>query len=180
LGNSCYGEDVSPTLTIVSPEVTDTTPTVTIAGPLITDLSLTATVVSPTVTEICTELDIAEIISRPQGFEIDVFPNPFNSSVRISLGYGSESAKPLSASPPGACRVEIFDINGRMVYAPSPSAPLPKGEGGKTLLPEGEGDSESRMRAFIWTPDESINSGVYLVRATAGEQTTIKRVVYLK
>jgi len=119
-------------------------------------------------------------IHRPI-LDLQVYPNPFNSTVRISLDYGSESAEPLSASPPGACRVEIFDINGRMVYAPSPSVPLPMGEGGKTLLPPGEGGSKSRMRAFIWTPDESLPSGVYLVRATMrGDLAVIKRVVYLK
>jgi len=36
------------------------------------------------------------------------------------------------------------------------------------------------MRAFIWTPDESVTSGVYLVRATIGDRAVKKKVVYLK
>jgi hypothetical protein len=33
---------------------------------------------------------------------------------------------------------------------------------------------------FIWTPNKSLGSGVYLVRARFDEQTATKRVVYLK
>ena len=51
----------------------------------------------------------------PKNMDLTVHPNPFNSAVTISLNYGSESAKPLSALPPGARRVEIFDINGKTV-----------------------------------------------------------------
>jgi hypothetical protein len=37
------------------------------------------------------------------------------------------------------------------------------------------------MRAeFTWTPEKSIGSGVYLVRARFGDRETTKRVVYLK
>ncbi|GEM_PF-2289227 len=115
----------------------------------------------------------------PGKFSISVYPNPFNSSVRISFGYGSESAKPLSASPPGACRVEIFDINGRTVYAPSPPVPLPKGEGGNSFSPW-EKVAEGRMRAFVWTPDESTPSGVYLIRVKTDNQTLTRRVVFIR
>jgi len=47
---------------------------------------------------------------------------------------------------------------------------------------EREGTSPSPTEgAFIWTPDPSIPSGVYLVRARAGDgQTATKRIVYLK
>ena len=170
-GNSCIGEDVSPAVTSPSPSVASPSPSVATPSLTIIDTAWVSIIfVDPEVDTICTGFEITETITKPQVFAIDAFPNPFNSSVRISLGYGSESAKPLSASPPGAYRVEIFDINGRMVYAPSPSVTLPPGEGG----------SKSRMRAFIWTPDESLNSGIYLVRATAGENSVIKRIVYLR
>ena len=114
----------------------------------------------------------------PEKIDIQIYPNPFNSAVTISLICHSRE----SGNPGGMVGIEIFDINGRMVAnVPSPSVPLPAGEGGKTLLPPGEGGSKSRMRAFIWQPDKSMSSGVYLVRAKLGdEQTKIKRVVYLK
>jgi|GEM_PF-2560506 len=112
---------------------------------------------------------------KPKEFELVIYPNPFNSAVIIALrGVGATERSH------GQIAAEIFDITGRLVYAPSPSVPLPKGEGGKTLLPPGEGGSKSRMRAFIWQPDESIGSGIYLVRVKLGSNTIIRKVIYLK
>jgi len=119
-------------------------------------------------------MNIATVM-QPSQLEISAFPNPFNSTIALALQGVGETLR-----SPGQIAVEIYDISGRLIYAPSPSVPLPKGEGGQILLPPGEGGSESRMRAFIWQPDESVTSGVYLVRATAGEQTVTKRIVYLK
>ena len=33
---------------------------------------------------------------------------------------------------------------------------------------------------IVWQPDESIGSGVYLVRAPVGDKSITKRIVYLK
>jgi len=124
----------------------------------------------------------------PAAFAISAHPNPFNSSVTISLYFGSESApwdfpsvkKPLST-------IEIFDVNGRRVVEITPPAPLNRGEHGKSPLSKGDLGG-----LFVWRPDESIGSGVYLVRARfgpdgssardsdRGEQTVTRRVVYLK
>ena len=54
--------------------------------------------------------------------------------------------------------------------------PLNKGDVAKR-----QGVSASTQGVYIWQPDESISSGVYLVRATTddGKQIT-KRIVYLK
>ncbi len=55
---------------------------------------------------------------------------------------------------------------------------------GGTKLPSAGSGSE--LREFVWSPDESIGSGVYLVRARfdrltdRGEKDISKRVVYLK
>jgi len=75
-----------------------------------------------------------------------------------------------------------------MVATPSPSVPLPKGEGreevkpkeegGQVLLPPGEG---FRMRGeFIWSPAPEISSGIYLVKAKMGNSEIKKRVIYSK
>jgi len=61
----------------------------------------------------------------------------------------------VSIISPANARVEIFDLNGRSV------ANLPGGE-------------------QVWKPEPSVGSGIYLVRATVGEQEITKRVVYLK
>jgi len=52
-------------------------------------------------------------------------------------------------------KIEIIDINGRIISA-------------------------SNKTPIIWQPDESISSGVYLVRATAGNETITKRIIYLR
>ena len=122
----------------------------------------------------------------PDGFDIAAYPNPFNSVITISV-----------ESPVGAglrpARVEVFDLSGRHVaQLPSPSVPLPAGEGGNSFS-FWEKVSEGRMRAeFTWQPEKSLSSGVYLVRArfdtdwpTArlidrGGAEVTKRIVYLK
>ena len=101
-------------------------------------------------------------------FSLSAYPNPFNSAVRISLDGGSESPQASSTLPPGVCRVEVFDVNGRRVER-IPPAPLIKG-----------GAEQSEAGGLIWRPDESIGSGVYLVRATVGGESVTKRIVFLK
>ncbi len=111
--------------------------------------------------------------AKPAQFAISAYPNPFNSAVTISLDFGSESPKPLST-------IEIFDVNGRRV------AQLPVGEGlkpSRSLTGRQTGGSETtplRNAQFVWQPDESLGSGVYLVRARFGEKTASMRIVYLK
>jgi len=61
----------------------------------------------------------------------------------------------ISITAPEGVGIEIFDINGRSI------ATLPGGE-------------------QVWQPEPSVGSGIYLVRAKAGEKEFTKRVVYLK
>ena len=107
--------------------------------------------------------------ATPEDFAISAYPNPFNSAVTISLDV------------PVDLTVEIFDINGRMVYDNF------VGDGSPVPSSNGRGDLAPTTREFIWQPDVSIGSGVYLVRARFNSaqrpidgQTTTKRVVYLK
>ena len=70
----------------------------------------------------------------------------------------------------GNPEIEIFDINGRLV----------------DNIPIARGNSAPANREYIWQPDQSLGSGVYLVRARfdrltdRGEESVTKRVVYLK
>ncbi len=107
---------------------------------------------------------------KPLAYEISAYPNPFNSAVTISL-----SVIPGLIRNP---KIEIFDINGRMVYE------TPVGAG---LKPARAGGSETLPYEIVWTPDASIGSGVYLVRACFDSAqrpidgvAAVKRVVYLK
>jgi len=90
----------------------------------------------------------------PCKYSISTYPNPFNSACRISA--------------PENAIVEIFDIDGRMVDNVSVGAGLRPAMGG------------SKTHHYVWSPDETVGSGLYLVRVRFDEQTTTTRVVYLK
>jgi hypothetical protein len=82
---------------------------------------------------------ITELNLTPSEFNLKVSPNPFNSSVAI---YAPQNA-----------RIEIFDINGKLI---------------------------SKIKDNIWSPSKDVGSGIYFVRAKVGEQSVTKRLVYLK
>jgi photosystem II stability/assembly factor-like uncharacterized protein len=107
--------------------------------------------------------------SRPSDFTISAHPNPFNSAVTITAPAGA-----------GVCdtplRLEIFDVAGRCVRTLRPSATSLE-KGGTDIAPLHKGGQGG---SYIWTPDPSLGSGVYLVRARLGEESITKRVVYLK
>ncbi len=99
---------------------------------------------------------------KPLAYQISAYPNPFNSAVAICVG---EGLKPS--------RIEIFDVNGRMVEKMSvgDGSPVPSSNGRGDLPPT----------EVVWQPSDNITSGVYLVRATAvGGESVSKRVVFLK
>jgi hypothetical protein len=102
--------------------------------------------------------------AKPEAINISVFPNPFNSAVRISVsGVGAIHELPV--------RIEIYDIGGKRVF----TAPV-----GAGLKPARAGGSETLPYEIIWRPAAEVPSGVYLVRAKIGNSEITKRVVYLK
>jgi len=116
---------------------------------------------------------------RPCKFEIYSWPNPFNGAVKINIDAPFAETQNLAS-----LQIEIFDLNGRRVaQLPSPSVPLPGGEGGKEV-PLFKGDLGG---SFTWQPTLTLASGVYLVRArfdsaqrSGSGAVATKRVVYLK
>jgi len=98
---------------------------------------------------------------KPLVYSISAFPNPFNSSVKITIAAGVGASDARS----GQVGIQIFDMNGRLV------ADLPVTTcGSPQVVPTPR----------IWQPDKSLGSGVYLVRARAGGASITKRVVYLR
>ncbi|RKZ34318.1 hypothetical protein DRQ33_02440 [bacterium] len=116
----------------------------------------------------------------PSKIDIQITPNPFNSSCKIFV--------------PAEAKIEIYDLRGNVVYAPSILQFLsPRGERDDSVfgyesekrsssLPPCRDVPKGLMRAtFIWQPDETISSGIYFVRATTNYGNGItKRIVYVK
>lgn len=86
----------------------------------------------------------------PGNIELEAYPNPFNSSVQIKLKGVGSSIE----------KVEIYDIRGNILDSAS--------------------SLKGKMGQFTWEPDESVESGVYFVRAKLGGDSIAKRVVHLK
>jgi hypothetical protein len=127
---------------------------------------------------------IAETTLLPSTFSLSAYPNPFNSSVTITL-----DCRGLINQTP---TVEIFDLNGRKIdviarRAEPNEAISPNNRSSVPLDTRRDAVSINNCE-FVWQPDESLPSGVYLVRARVGGrgdlaptgQAATKRIVYLK
>ncbi len=100
----------------------------------------------------------------PERFSLTAYPNPFNSSCEITAPAGTD--------------VKIYDLRGNIVFTNAVGArsPRPMQKGAETV------SLQNGTRTFIWTPDKSISSGVYLVKAFEQTNSVVctKRIVYLK
>jgi len=99
------------------------------------------------------------ISQTPVPVDIVLNPNPFNSGVRLQVsGVGEQEIG-----------VEIYDLRGNIV--------------GAALAPptfKGAASSAPTNRTFTWIPDESITSGVYLVRVNLDDCKISRRIIYIK
>jgi hypothetical protein len=88
--------------------------------------------------------------------------------VAVRIFVAGVGARPGS----GQVGVEIFDISGRCV------AQLPV----EALRACGKGGSETAplRNEYIRFPNETVGSGIYLVRANIGGEKSMKRIVYLR
>ncbi len=116
---------------------------------------------------------IEEDKNLPRALGISAHPNPFNSAVTITLDCHSRAI----GNPEGFA-IEIYDVSGRLVEPVTEPVEVSVGAG---LVPaRSTGEHKGLPYEFVWHPAPSLGSGVYLVRATVGDQTATKRVVYLK
>ncbi len=130
-------------------------PTVTNVSPTITSTTPTVTTVTPTVTSVSpTVMDVSptvmEICSELYISETIIKPSKLDISVSPNPFNSS-----CAISAPTDATIEIFDINGKCV-----------GAFDKTPC--------------VWTPEKEIGSGIYLIKATASNQTTTRRAILMK
>jgi len=88
---------------------------------------------------------------KPDDFAILTSPNPFNSSCKIRI-QGLVDSRIQG--------IEIFDLRGNVVADFT--------------------DNRLPITEFVWSPDESLPGGIFLVRVTYDGRTVTERVVYLK
>ena len=149
-GNTCIGENISPTVTDVGLTITSSSPSCDSINPMITAVTPAVGNVIPTVTNICT--DKIELKSIPQKFKITITPNPFNSSCIITV--------------PQKARVKICDLEGRVLYTDFPISCDKK-------------DSRAE-KTFVWSPNNSVPSGIYLLQVTIANELITKRIILIR
>jgi len=138
--------------------------------------------------------DLASIAERalPETPELRAYPNPFNSSVKISVSVIPGLIRPYGSSENP--EIEIFDINGHLIdviarRAEPDAAISSNNRSGVSLNTRRDAVSNKtdchalRTRnddkgEYIWTPDESLGSGVYLVRIGLTKSTI--KIIYMK
>jgi len=96
----------------------------------------------------------------PSSFSLSAFPNPFNSSTRISFSLGARHAVPL--------RLAIYDLSGRLV------ADLLPGRGGSRTAP-----TKSVEHSVVWNAD-GLPGGIYIIRLESGNETRTMKTLLIK
>lgn len=110
---------------------------------------------------------------KPESFNFRAWPNPFNSAITFSIdaSVGAYCNSPL--------QIEVYDVAGHLIQLlsePDFMTPQVEVRGGIHR----EKPSTSSGGDYVWQPNKSLGSGIYLVRATVGEKTATRRVIYLK
>ncbi|MGC9316232.1 MAG: lamin tail domain-containing protein, partial [bacterium] len=103
----------------------------------------------------------------PGEFSFSAYPNPFNSAVRIAID---------GASLESGAFVEIFDITGRRID----KIDIESKQGIYFKDDTQANGNERTSTEIVWRPEGSVPSGIYLVRASLGDESASKRIVYMK
>ena len=119
---------------------------------------------------------------------IIIYPNPFNSSVKIMVSTPSVSPPyqggDVERSKTEGVNIAIYDVRGNVVGTPYPDksgfVPLNKGDRNRASA-KVSGGSASSQGIFIWQPEKSVASGIYLIRFDfCGGFSVFRSVLYLK
>ncbi len=97
---------------------------------------------------------------KPQNVFLHAYPNPFNSSCRITVPFGSY--------------IEVFDLKGKIVEK-NPCV---------YTVSDARNSAQTNWSlatiTYIWHPNEKLESGIYFVRVTFNERTNTKSIIYIK
>jgi hypothetical protein len=88
-----------------------------------------------------------------KGFSITGYPNPFTHKFNMEIEINNEANQPI---------LEIFDINAKKI---------------KILQPVNQ---SGRKYNYRWDPDHSLSPGVFFIKCTVGQKTTVRKVIYNK
>lgn len=80
----------------------------------------------------------------PNTKSIDIWPNPFNSGCAIHI--------------PGSAKMEIYDMNGRII----------------------EEIQSTQPQTYYWQPSTDLSTGVYLIKVAHDGKIQTERIVYMK
>ncbi|RKZ26513.1 hypothetical protein DRQ29_04800, partial [bacterium] len=112
----------------------------------------------------------------PYRLNISAYPNPFNSSVAITISG-------IAGNSGGQCdemTLKVYDLRGNLIATlcsadkSASLVPLDKGDRNRASAKVSGGSWTSERsvseasKGFIWTPDETIPSGIYLVKINCG------------
>ena len=103
--------------------------------------------------------DAYVILTDSEHTSIDETQAPKPEALTLSVYPNPFNSSVVISAPEGA-KIKIYDLIGRLIHE----------------IPEAIYDPSTT----IWQPDKAIGSGVYFVRAEAGDKSIMKRVVYLK
>ena len=88
-----------------------------------------------------------------KGFRITGYPNPFNDKLNIEINVNNAINRPI---------LEIYDSNSRKL---------------KILNPTNQ--SENKYY-YCWDINEILPSGLYFIKCSVGQKTTVKKVIHIK
>lgn len=87
----------------------------------------------------------------PTRFELNATPNPFSTTCRF--GTGSPGIR--------LDDVKIYDVAGNLIW-------------------RGERVQPGTVESMVWRPAPAVGNGLYIVRATVGKKTDVKKIIYLR
>jgi len=118
------------------------------------------------------ELEVMEPASRPEAITMSAYPNPFNCSCAITVNVWAPLAAPAI--------IEIYDLRGKRICTHDAGSrhSCEQAQSGEALLGNAS-PLQAGAQTFIWQPDKSITSGIYLVRARTedGKEMTKKTIL---